>query len=804
MKSKKATRRALLSSVIALLLCVSMLVGSTFAWFTDSVTSANNIIKSGNLDIELEYAVFNEDGSFKEWKDVAGMSDILTNTLWEPGVTEVAYLCVANAGSLALKYQLGVNIVKETEGKNVAGETFKLSDSILFGVVENVNGETGAYANREDAVAAVSVAEKISAGYTKASSMDPEEELYLALVVYMPTTVGNEANHDGVTIPQIDLGIKVAATQVTSEYDSFGNDYDAEAGGTYELSYGFSNEDDLLAFAPTAGNAASSGLRLENGKAVVDAGGAWFTTGTNLALKETTITYGLDITGLADGEYIIIDTGDQSTWSSTPIYIERGSAKVYYGLAKNEDLGVLEGTNLTVSHTYAKNEDGKLVITTVVSDGADEITYEKAFAADNKTTLYWDIYAVDQPGVVTMDNFSLTQEMVEIKTGEQLAALFEDVKDGGVITMPQSFNSTAAPLEEPIEIAGDVTVNPNGMYLVSSAPATFTVAEGGKLTVSEGSFTIKNTSSNGAAVLVDGGEFVMEGGSFDAHTAVRTTEGKSSTVTLAAGWSNRVTVSFDLKGNDTLNVTGGSIYSSAEAVKTTAGTHVNFNMSGGLLSSRTSQYSAAVNLQCTATVNMTGGKIENTYSSGYNGSSAIQVNVAPTTVNLSGTAALSSNGVAVMLGSHWTEPAVQEERITLNMSGNASISATSVMGFGIRYAQDCCDVTIAGNAKVNATFQAIQFSTNNYVYTNSTLKVAENATITSAAGRIGGGYGIAANGHVTITGGTVTGSTAGIASFQEGSVVIVDNSQSGTPITINKVDIADSVTYTVAGNPTIG
>ena len=156
------TKKALLMSVLSLLLCCSMLIGTTFAWFTDSVTSANNIIKSGNLDIELEY------WNGTEWVDVAGKSDILTNKLWEPGVTEVAYLRVANVGSLALKYRLGINIVDETAGVNKAGETFKLSDYIQFGVVEGVNGETGKYANREAAVAAVTDAQKISAGYTKA------------------------------------------------------------------------------------------------------------------------------------------------------------------------------------------------------------------------------------------------------------------------------------------------------------------------------------------------------------------------------------------------------------------------------------------------------------------------------------------------------------------------------------------------------------------------------------------------------------------------------------------------------------
>lgn len=49
----KNTKRALLHSIIALLLCVAQLLGTTFAWFTDSVTSTQNIIKSGNLDLEM-------------------------------------------------------------------------------------------------------------------------------------------------------------------------------------------------------------------------------------------------------------------------------------------------------------------------------------------------------------------------------------------------------------------------------------------------------------------------------------------------------------------------------------------------------------------------------------------------------------------------------------------------------------------------------------------------------------------------------------------------------------------------------
>lgn len=801
-EKRKRRGKALLTSALSLALCSSMFVGTTFAWFTDSVESANNVIRAGNLDVELEYW---KDG---KWVDVEGKSDILTNTLWEPGVTEVAYLRLANAGSLSLKYKFGVNIVEETDGVNAAGETFKLSDYIMFGMVEGINVDENSvpytYQTREEAIVTAGEAQKISVGYTDAATMVSGDELYFAMVVYMPTTVGNVANHDGETVPEIKLGIKVDAWQVTDEYDSFGPDYDAAADGTYDLTYKFNNEQDVLAFAPTAGDAASSGLRVEDGKAVVEKGGAWYEVDANVVLNNHAISYDLDITELDDGEHVIVDTGDSTTWNSTPIYIERGSAKVYYGTAKNEYIGTLEGTELAVSHTYNWNEDGAFTITTAISDGEETLTYAKTFAATGNEKIYWDIYSVSESDAVTMEHFTETYTEKEITSATQLKYVFAAAKDGAVINMPQSFNTSEKPVAEAFEIENDITLNPNGMYLVSAAPATFSVAEGASLTVTEGSFTIKNTAKEGAAVVVDGGEFTMAGGSFDAHTAVRTAEGKSSTVNLTAGWSNRVTVGFDLKGSDTVNVTGGSLYTSAESIKTVANTHVNINMSGGLLSSGSTQYSAAVILNGTANVNVTGGTIANTYASGLNGSAAIEARVAPTTINVSGDASLTGKGWGVTLGDHWSSPAVTTERFTLNISGNAQISATGDTGFGIRYCQDGCDVTVSGNAKVSGKFHAIQMNSNSYVFTNSTLTIADYATVTSTAGRYGGGYAIAAYGNVTITGGTISGTTVGLAVYGAGVVAIVDNSVSGTPITINKADIGAEVNYTVAGNPTIG
>ena len=74
MTNTKNTKRALLSSVMALFLCFAMLLGTTYAWFTDSVTSSGNIIKSGTLDVELYYADGKEAVDAADWataKDTA-------------------------------------------------------------------------------------------------------------------------------------------------------------------------------------------------------------------------------------------------------------------------------------------------------------------------------------------------------------------------------------------------------------------------------------------------------------------------------------------------------------------------------------------------------------------------------------------------------------------------------------------------------------------------------------------------------------------------------------------------------------
>ena len=110
MKTRNSTKSKLLSSVIALVLCVSMLIGATFAWFTDTASTAVNKIQAGTLDVALEMYDgtnwVNAEGQTLQFKKAAGAS-AGEPVLWEPGCTyELPELRIVNKGDLALKYQI--------------------------------------------------------------------------------------------------------------------------------------------------------------------------------------------------------------------------------------------------------------------------------------------------------------------------------------------------------------------------------------------------------------------------------------------------------------------------------------------------------------------------------------------------------------------------------------------------------------------------------------------------------------------------------------------------------------------------
>ena len=220
--SKKTLRRALITSVVSLVLCFAMLLGATYAWFTDTASTGVNTIASGNLKMVLEYY----DGA--KWEKVDSSTKLFSDSaLFEPGAVQIAYVRVKNDGDLAFKYKLNVIFGNEIPGVNVAGVSFKLSDYLKTAVVD-MGTDFAPYSDRAAAVAAATT-EGVAATSFEGNLAKEATSNAIALIVYMPETVGNEANHNGTDIPSLELGVSAVATQDTVEEDAFDNQYDASA-----------------------------------------------------------------------------------------------------------------------------------------------------------------------------------------------------------------------------------------------------------------------------------------------------------------------------------------------------------------------------------------------------------------------------------------------------------------------------------------------------------------------------------------------------------------------------------------------
>lgn len=207
MKKRKITKAALALSIIMLLVWSLLGTASTVAWFHDTDTVVNTF-QFGDLNVELYRKVGNEyelvTEATKLFKDAA---------LYEPGYTQIVYLKVKNAGDVPFDYKLSVLPENIVDGTNVFGQPIHLPDYLTFGVaVKDTEAEVLAATKTREA--ARSYADTALNNYDEAQTdLAVGAEQYIALVVCMPETVGNEANFR-TKEASTDLAVKVKATQI--------------------------------------------------------------------------------------------------------------------------------------------------------------------------------------------------------------------------------------------------------------------------------------------------------------------------------------------------------------------------------------------------------------------------------------------------------------------------------------------------------------------------------------------------------------------------------------------------------------
>ena len=766
-------KTGLTASIAIITLAVILAIGSTFSLFTSNdgnditVDSATVKVASAIKNVEtFSLGVATNDGKFANLGTALSNSanDAVTITNMTPGDEAKVTIGITNESTVLIAYRLKVTV---TYTGTAVDEEPKITDVIK---VTAKQGETLVPMNDGYTDWAYTTQ------YTDGTINNTIDDITVSIL--LPVEAGNDYQNDSMKVRFAIEAVQANAAQLVK----------------------VTTADELYAALETNGEAILLG---------------------NITLTDDIIVKGnatIDLNGYAltgniinNGNLIIKDSMGAVTADASGETTESPSGK-FFGSITNK--GALTITGGSFENTGAAVIENVAAATLVIEGGSFTSTIED-FAISYESTENITISGGEFSGKIADEKLDeLVGEGMSTKKDENGNIVFvpvaiievEDVVDlfeklasvdssSVIIEMAESLSTQDDQITETIIIDKEVVLNPNGMYLVSNAPATFTVVEGGKLTISEGSFTVKNTATNGACVIVDGGEFVMEGGSFDGHTAVRTTEGESSTVTLAAGWSNRVTVGFELNGNDTLNVTGGTLISSKQSVISNG--DLTFNMSGGTLSGKSPYtYNSSIVCNGKTVINMTGGKAEAT-----SGETGVFTVYNDSVINISGDAVVSGTFCAVNAGGLMS-PKGNNNKI--NISGDATLKASGGgNAFGIGYAlfanSTNTDVTVSGNAQITGTSYGVYAG-----HEGSSITVSDNAVI-KAPGSRASGYGVGAP-EITITGGTIEAKEYGALSIA-GGVLTIDNSTSGNAITIkggiSSLNVPDGATLIINGNPVI-
>ena len=500
MTKAKSTKRALLLSALSLLLCVSMLVGSTFAWFTDSVTSGSNIIKSGKLDVDLLDANgASLEGETLEFVDQNGA--VLSNILWEPGCTyTLEKVFVKNIGNLALKYEILIS--------GLVGDA-KLLEAIQWDVKgAELNGVL----------------------------LPGEQTEALEIIGHMLESAGNEyqgLSADGVTIT-------VHATQFTKEADSFGSNYDEAA---VYADYFATNAASLQEALNTA----------EDGEVIALMEDLDLTP---MARSAATPNFGLVIPA---GKNVVLNLNGKKITKVSPVSDLNGDGKI----TSQDNQGVFQVKgNLTVTGNGVismKNTGEDMewnALSAVFSVEGGNLTLGEGVLASHKggTAMAYvvDVNTSGAPGSLTVDGATLSSSYTAIRLFNFHATNTATVNvNSGIISGAKRDIWRQSNGAHAINIAeGIAYTEADGIYSFDTIVADTNeelktaITNGAQIVLSDGEFSLPSLSGKEGVTLIGTQDTVI--GGENASTGFSSNFGKNTTIknVTFSGSSNGVRWSY--------------------------------------------------------------------------------------------------------------------------------------------------------------------------------------------------------------------------------------------------------------------
>ena len=493
MRERRATKRALLTSIMALVMCVVMLVGTTFAWFTDTATANVNTIKAGDLKLGLEMATaWDGSGNPTAWADAKGKTLNFrvngavpaegTQILWEPGATyRLPELRISNAGNLNLKYKVQITGIEKDRTPTAVPNLNDVIDwTITYGGTPLTTGSDEYVLNANEA------------------NKD---------VIKISGTMKTSANNDYQGLSIDGVAVTVYATQMTGEYDSSKNNYDKDAQYpvyavaavevdaatglvTKEatLTSGETNADGnpvARATVPTGAKADSGTTQLE--LVIEDA-----KTPANFTVSNTQIapkTLDISMNGLA---------ADNNALIKVEFYIEKGLSllEIYHNGQKMERRGGLSWVREDQNFYY----DSATGLVTMLTKTFSPFTYtsDKCYWDNNKASGY--------ATPVDTEN-----KVITITSAEELALFKYEVTDEKVNYNGYTLNITAdidlgAGFWRPINPVNNLTINGNGHTIRNLLVRSCTNPNNGGygfgfISNANGALTIKDLTFDGASVL---------------------------------------------------------------------------------------------------------------------------------------------------------------------------------------------------------------------------------------------------------------------------------------------------------------
>ncbi len=490
MKKSSKTRASLLSSVISLTLCFAMLLGTTFAWFTDTASTGVNKIQAGTLDIQL----LAEDGTTSleeqplEFQKAAGATE--TDVLWEPGATYYTQgFQIKNGGNLYLKFNLIVN--------GISGGNAKLLNAIDFYITTEKPTsaqmpDSGVFSLNDFSSQAYTLAPGKYFASTEEGNEGSDTATTLYLVGHMHEDAGNE--YQGLTIEGV--GITINATQKDAESDSFNNQYDVTA--TIPLSSSVNGNLDVTTTEDASGNVTS--VSVTEAQTIADSTMS-VTYPANVALKPSTEVEGeTEKKASVDQKLKYIGNTLSEEASNHNVTLEDDQAAAHYELT----LPVAD-TNTTVlvpvTINYTANLSGVKVyhngteLPEGVKTDAEYFTYNAATGA-----LVLGLFHASPIDIV----FDTPVASIGTAMYGSLADAVAAAKDGDTIKLLKSVEGAGVVVHTDKYPASGLTIDLNGnTYTVINptvgSPATetngFQLLKGGKLTFKNGTLVAGTDSA---------------------------------------------------------------------------------------------------------------------------------------------------------------------------------------------------------------------------------------------------------------------------------------------------------------------